>query len=56
MAFEESESGERSSNGEMDALLLIFEDKMSTADELPWVEGDPIDKRSKRASVPFFEV
>lgn len=55
MAFEESESGERSSNGEMDALLLIFEDKMSTADELPWVEGDPIDKRSKRTSVPLFD-
>lgn len=27
---------------------------MSTVDELVW-EGDPIDKRSKRTSLPLFE-
>jgi hypothetical protein len=52
--LEESESDERSSNGETGALLLVFEDKMSTADELLWA-GDPIDKRSKRTSVPLLD-
>jgi len=28
---------------------------MSTVDELVWAEGDPIDKRSKRTSLPLFE-
>ena len=54
-ALEESESDERSSNGETGALLLVLEDKMSTVDELLWAEGDPMDKRSKRTSVPLFE-
>lgn len=53
-AFEESETDERSSNGKTGALLLELEDMMSTVDELVW-EGDPIDKRSKRTSLPLFE-
>lgn len=62
VVLEESESDERSSNGETGALLLIMGDKMSIADELLCAEGvsigaggDPTDKRSKRTSVPLFE-
>ena len=45
---------ERSSNGEADILLFELEDKMSAVVEVLSVEGDPIDKRSKRTSVPLF--
>lgn len=55
VVFVESERDERPSNEETGALLLELEDKMSTVDELLSTEGDPIDKRSKRTSLPLFE-
>lgn len=56
VVFVESERDERPSNDEeTGALLLELEDKMSTVDELLSAEGDPIDRRSKRTSLPLFE-
>lgn len=55
VVFVESERDERPSNEETGALLLELEDKMSTVDELLSAEGDPIDRRSKRTSLPLFE-
>lgn len=52
----ESERDERSSNGEIGILLLLLEDKRSVVDELLCAGVDPIDKRSKRTSVPLFGV
>ena len=50
----ESERDERSSNDEAGILLFVVEDKMSVVGELLCTEGDPIDRRSKRTSVPLF--
>jgi hypothetical protein len=62
-AREESETDERSSSDEIGSLLLVLGDNISIVDELlcagsdsVGAEGDPIDKRSKRTSVLFFEV
>lgn len=61
VALEESESDDRSSNGEIGAFLLCLGDNMSIVDELLCAgdsigaEADPIDNRSKRTSVPFLE-
>jgi len=61
VALEESESDARSSNGETGAFLLGLGDNMSISDEFlcagnsVGAEGDPIHKRSKRTSGPFFE-
>lgn len=50
----ETERDERSSNGETGVLLFVLGDKMSVVDEVVGADGDPIDKRSKRTSVPLF--
>lgn len=54
VALAERERDERSSNGETGVLPFILEDNMSIVDGLLCAVGDPMDKRSKRASVPLF--
>lgn len=54
VVLEERERDERSSNGETGALPFILVDNMSIVDVLLSAVGDPMDKRSKRTSVPLF--